>query len=101
MAKPLSRPNEIGRAIGYRVDVSLLLAWIKQAGDPAVNAPDLKRNWLTELERAADAHGMNATRTSRDGFGSSSSQSAPYRCCSMPIETSVRRTRAHDFFACT
>lgn len=63
MAKPLSRPNEIGRAIGYKVDVSLLLTWLKQASDPATASPD-GNAWLKELERAADSHAANAPRKS-------------------------------------
>lgn len=31
MAKPLSRPHELGRAIGYNVDPSLLLEELKRA----------------------------------------------------------------------
>lgn len=31
MSKPLSRPNELGRAIGYRVDVDVILDRLKAA----------------------------------------------------------------------
>ena len=56
MAKPLSRPNEIGRAIGYRVDVSLLLAWLKQEGEGRDSADEMRASWLQDLERTADLH---------------------------------------------
>ncbi len=42
MAKPLSRPNEIGRAIGYRVDVELLREKLKDM--PVEGWEQLKNN---------------------------------------------------------
>ncbi len=48
MAKPLSRPNEIGRAIGYNVEVNVILDRLKQTP-----GADWDRALVEQVERAA------------------------------------------------
>ena len=54
MAKPISRPEEIGRAIGYNVDVDLLLEKLKHAS--LGQWDHLKQNdgFLEQVGRAAE-----------------------------------------------
>ncbi len=55
MAKPLSRPNEVGRAIGYNVDINLLLERLDRASLGPWD--ELKNNdgFLEQVGRAAEA----------------------------------------------
>lgn len=57
MSKPLSRPNELGRAIGYRVDINLILERLK--GAPPGNWEQLKtdRSFVAQMHQAALLHG--------------------------------------------
>lgn len=54
MARPLSRPDEIGRAIGYNVDIDLLLEKLKRAS--LGQWDHLKHNdgFLEQVGRAAE-----------------------------------------------
>ncbi len=60
MSKPLSRPNEIGRAIGYRVDVELLREKLRDM--PVERWEQLKesRAFVEQVERAAGLTEANA-----------------------------------------
>ncbi len=60
MAKPLSRPNELGRAIGYRVDVELIREKLK--GIPIGRWEQLRDNqtFVEQVERAAGVSKANA-----------------------------------------
>src|SRR5512147_2771894 len=61
MAKPLSRPNEIGRAIGYKVDVELLREKLKDK--PVERWEQLRDNqtFVEQVERAAGVSRANAS----------------------------------------
>ncbi len=60
MSKPLSRPNEIGRAIGYNVDVSLILERLKQTP-----LAQWDRTLVEQVERAAQVPGGSEGRPKR------------------------------------
>jgi hypothetical protein len=53
MSKPASRPEELGRAIGYQVDARLLLEQLTREGTIDLQNARLS---LQELERAARVH---------------------------------------------
>ncbi len=61
MSKPLSRPNEIGRAIGYHVDVELVREKLKEM--PVERWEQLKDNqtFVEQVERAASVSKVNAS----------------------------------------
>jgi hypothetical protein len=56
MAKPVSRPNQIGRAIGYNVDIELLLDKLKST--PLGQWEHLRTDdqFLERVGRAAEAY---------------------------------------------
>lgn len=56
MAKPLSRPNEIGRAIGYRVDVRALLEALEERSIDSWDRLKKDRAFLEHVQRAAQSH---------------------------------------------
>jgi hypothetical protein len=60
MSKPVSRPNQVGRAIGYNVDIQLLLDKLKDT--PIGQWQDLDQDgaFLEQIERAADLPGMRS-----------------------------------------
>ena len=60
MSKPLSRPTEIGRAVGYKVDADLLLARLREVSRGSVNFENDK-GLLKGLERAAAMGAAGAT----------------------------------------
>jgi hypothetical protein len=59
MPKPLSRPEEIGRAVGYKIDADLLLERLKQA-TPNSPANSTDEVLLKGHSRAAELHASNA-----------------------------------------
>ncbi len=61
MSKPLSKPHEIGRAVGYKVDAGLLLERLQQASRGNIDFQN-NQGLLQGLERAA---AMNAAGSAR------------------------------------
>ncbi len=61
MSKPLSRPNELGRAIGYKVDVELVREKLKDV--PVERWEQLKDN-RTFVEQVEHAAGMSRANLS-------------------------------------
>lgn len=59
MSKPASRPEELGRAIGYQVDARLLLEQLTREGSVDLENTRLS---LKELEKAARLHEGSAPR---------------------------------------
>lgn len=54
MARPLSRPDEIGRAIGYNVDIDLLLEKLKRASLGQWDHLKHNDSFLEQVGRAAE-----------------------------------------------
>ena len=59
MSKPLSRPEEVGRAVGYQIDADLLLERLKQAAPNGLVKPEHDEALLKQLSRAAEFHGSS------------------------------------------
>ncbi|MBI4787451.1 MAG: hypothetical protein HY782_10440 [Chloroflexi bacterium] len=53
MSKPVSASREVGRAVGYKVDVDLLLEKLKDAPLGDWDALKTNRAFLAQIERAA------------------------------------------------
>ncbi len=60
MAKPLSRPNELGRAIGYNVDIDLILDKLKHTP-----IEQWDRAFLEQVGRAAQSGSAEQKPTKR------------------------------------
>ncbi len=61
MSKPLSRPNELGRAIGYRVDIDLILERLKGAPPGSWEELRTDRSFVAQMQQAALLHGGSSS----------------------------------------
>ncbi len=59
MSKPLSRPNEIGRAIGYHVDIELVREKHKEMPIERWEQLQDNKSFVEQVERAASASKAN------------------------------------------
>ncbi len=63
MAKPLSRPNEIGRAIGYNVNIDLILESLERTPMRQFSYLKSNRAFLDQVGRAAKRQSDNENQT--------------------------------------